>query len=109
MNNSSRAIVLESWNILITIGFYFMGIQMLLMTDSILVFFLAYMLPGCVYLALRKLKQAVLANKIRAKSILGILIILHVLPLLKQLFGVIDPTIDTIFTAVVALVLLLAL
>ena len=105
----TKGIILEVWNIIITASFYLLALQMYLMTDKVIVGVISLVIVGFVYLALRKIKLGVLANKHWATTTLGIIILLHIVPLIKQLLGVLSPTVDTIILGVVALALLIAL
>lgn len=103
-----RRWILEIWSILLALSVFFVGLQAFLMSDALWILPVGLALATGTYLGLHAFCTAVIRGRRPARVVMLAVAALHLLPALFMLAGLFPPTVDGLFTAVVALLLLAA-
>lgn len=101
--------ILTAWAVAWGLAFFWLLLQSWLMSDLWWFVPAAVVVPVLVYLGLRAIVRAHLAGRRIASALLWPAALLHLLPLVRQLGGAIDPSWDTTILGVVAATLVWAL
>jgi hypothetical protein len=103
-----KRIICEFWAICYAAALFFALLQMLLMSDSWWFAIPLLAAPPAVYLGLRAVFRAHMRGRLAPRIIMLLIAAAHLILPLRQLFGSVEPNVDSVILAAFAFLILLS-
>jgi hypothetical protein len=98
-----RSLGLELWGISFAVAVFFAGLQAILMSDNWWFAVPTVALPVGIYLLMHFFVKRVSARRKWARALLLLLAAAHLIPVIRQIAGFVEPSIDSVILGLVAL------